>query len=130
MLLSAFATLLLLPFASAGVHKLKLHKIPQVTPGHALETAYLAEKYGATVSPQQLPLMGAGGAGRNIRPAPEDELYWTQEDLSDGHKVPLTSMSSFVESDSPPQYYHRLHECPVLHGSRYWESPSDFQGHP
>lgn len=105
MLLSAFATLLLLPFASAGVHRLKLHKIPQVTPGHTLETAYLAEKYGVTVPPQQRPLMGTGGAGRNIRPAPEDELYWTQEDLSDGHKVPLTSMSSFAKGDSPPQYH-------------------------
>lgn len=94
MFLSAFATLLLLPFASAGVHKLKLHKLPQVTPGHALETAYLAEKYGVSAPIQQLPLMGSGGAGRNIRPADEDDLFWIQEDLlNGGHNVPLQSMS-------------------------------------
>lgn len=93
MLLSAFATTLcLLPFASAGVHKLKLNKLPQVLPGHALETAYLAEKYGAAPY-QQLPLMGAGGAGRHIRPPTgEDDLFWTQEVINGGHDVPLTSV--------------------------------------
>lgn len=93
MFLSAFATLLLLPFASAGVHKLKLQKLPSVTPGHLLETAYLAEKYGSQLSYQQLPLFGAGGAGRRVRPGPqEDDLFWTQEDLlNSGHDVPLSS---------------------------------------
>lgn len=94
MLLSAFATtLVLLPFASASVHKLKLNKLPQVSPGHALETAYLAEKYGVQAPYQQLPLIGAGGAGRNIRPPTEDDdLFWTQEIINGGHNVPLTSM--------------------------------------
>jgi saccharopepsin len=97
MLLSAFSTLLLLPFASAGVHKLKLQKLPSVAPGHALETAYLAEKYGAHDPNQQLPLIGAGGAGRNVRPTPDsDDLFWTQEDLlNGGHNVPLSSKFRF-----------------------------------
>lgn len=94
MFLSAFATLLLIPFASAGVHRLKLQKLPSVTPGHQLETAYLAEKYGSQVPFQQLPLFGAGGAGRNVQPSPKgDDLFWTQEDLlNGGHSVPLSSM--------------------------------------
>jgi len=101
MLLSAFATtLVLLPFASAGVHKLKLNKLPQVSPGHALETAYLAEKYGVPAPYQQLPLMGAGGAGRNVRPqTDDDDLFWTQEIINGGHNVPLTSMSTVLSSD-------------------------------
>ncbi|KAI6013047.1 Asp-domain-containing protein [Pisolithus marmoratus] len=45
MLLSAFAVLLLFPFASAGVHKFKLQKISRVVPGQALETTYHAEKW-------------------------------------------------------------------------------------
>lgn len=96
MLLSAFASfLLLLPYASAGVHKFKLEKIPQVSPGHVLETAYLAEKYGGEPPLQQLPLMGAGGAGRTIRPDHhDDDLYWTQAELvNGGHNVPLMSVS-------------------------------------
>ncbi|KAG1907147.1 Asp-domain-containing protein [Suillus fuscotomentosus] len=102
MLLSAFATTLcLLPFASAGVHKLKLNKLPQVSPGHALETAYLAEKYGAAPY-QQLPLMGAGGAGRHIRPPTgEDDLFWTQEVINGGHDVPLTNFMN-------AQYYTEI----------------------
>ncbi|KAG8218870.1 Asp-domain-containing protein [Butyriboletus roseoflavus] len=93
MFLSAFATLLLLPFASAGVHKLKLQKLSSVAPGHVLETAYLAEKYGSQVPQQQLPLFGAGGAGRKVLPSPKgDDLFWTQEDLlNGGHSVPLSS---------------------------------------
>ncbi|KAH7887707.1 aspartic peptidase domain-containing protein [Phlebopus sp. FC_14] len=104
MLLSAFAsTLLLLPFASASVHKLKLQKIHQVAPGHALETAYLAEKYGLQTPYQQLPLMGAGGAGRSIRPTPkDDDLFWTQDELlNGGHNVPL---SNFMNA----QYYTEI----------------------
>ncbi|KAH7926766.1 Asp-domain-containing protein [Leucogyrophana mollusca] len=112
MLLSAFTSLLLLPFASAGVHKLKLQKLPQVTPGHALETAYLAEKYGGVQTPyQQLPLMGAGGAGRTVRPSPEDDLFWTQEQLlKGGHNVPLTNFMNAqyyteIQLGSPPQTF-------------------------
>lgn len=92
MFLSAFATLLLLPFASAGVHKLKLQKLPSVSPGHVLETAYLADKYGSQVHYQQLPLFGSGGAGRKVPSPKGDDLFWTQEDLLSGHHdVPLSS---------------------------------------
>ncbi|KAI6047150.1 Asp-domain-containing protein [Pisolithus marmoratus] len=110
MLLSAFATLLLLPFASAGVHKFKLQKMPHVAPGHVLETAYLAEKYGVQV-PHQLPLMGTGGAGRNIRPPTEDDLFWTQAELIDGgHNVPLSNFMNAqyyteIKLGSPPQTF-------------------------
>ena len=116
MLLSAFAsTLFLLPFASAGVHKLKLNKLPQVSPGHPLETAYLAEKYGAQAPYQQLPLMGAGGAGRNIRPSTEeDDLFWTQEIINGGHNVPLSSMSP-LSSLAVIFTFPRFHERSILH---------------
>ncbi|KAG2360514.1 aspartic peptidase domain-containing protein [Suillus spraguei] len=102
MLLPTFVTTLcLLPFASAGVHKLKLNKLPPVSPTHSLETAYLAEKYGA-VPYQQLPLMGAGGAGRHIRPSTgKDDLFWTQEVINGGHDVPLTKI--FI--GTPPQSF-------------------------
>lgn len=85
----------LLPFVSAGrVHKLKLHKLPPVSGSPALESAYLAEKYGFPQF-QQTPLMGAGGTGRRVgRPATHDgeDLYWTQDSLKGGHSVPLSSL--------------------------------------
>ena len=90
MILSRLAPLLLIPFAAAEVHKLKLKKLPQEPRNHALEAAYLAEKYGAS----QTPLFGAGGIGRNIRLSDQtegDDLYWTQEMLKGGHSVPLSS---------------------------------------
>lgn len=93
MILSRLAPLVLLPFAAAaGVHKLKLQKLQPVSQDLAFESAHLAEKYGA-----QLPLVGSGGAGRNIRlsrpTAADDGLYWTQDEfgVSGGHQVPLTS---------------------------------------
>ncbi|KAF9457020.1 aspartic peptidase A1 [Collybia nuda] len=93
--------LVLLPFASANrVHKLKLHKLPPVTGSPALESAYLAEKYGL----QQTPLMGAGGNGRRVgRPATRngENIYWTQDNLGEGHGVPL---SNFMNA----QYYTEI----------------------
>ena len=94
MLLSVLAPFLLAPFALAnGVHKLKLKKLPPAENHRSLETAYLAEKYGSQ-SLTQVPLMGAGGAGRRVRcpanPANQD-LYWTQVEVEGGHHVPLTS---------------------------------------
>lgn len=89
MILSALAPLLLLPFVTADVHKLKLKKLPPGPRNNVLESAYLAEKYGG-----QTPIMGAGGVGRNVRVArPEDDLLWTQEELlaNGGHGVPLSS---------------------------------------
>jgi saccharopepsin len=86
--------LTLLPFVSANrIHKLKLHKVPSVATNAELESAYLAEKYGA---PQygQLPLLGSGGSGRRMkRPTMRhgEELLWTQEQINGGHSVPLTS---------------------------------------
>lgn len=97
MILSSLAPLVfsLLPFVSAtpGVHRLKLKKIPPVSNNPALESAYLAQKYGG--SRAQIPLMGAGGAGRQFdRPTQQngEDLFWTQEEFNDGHGVPLTSM--------------------------------------
>ncbi|KAG1741532.1 Asp-domain-containing protein [Suillus paluster] len=108
MLLSTFkltTTLLFLPFASAGVHKLKLNKSPQVSSGHVLETAYLVEKYGAQTSYQQHPLMGAGGAGRNFR-APIEEA----EFINGGYSVPLANFKNAqyyteIELGTPPQVF-------------------------
>ncbi|PCH41020.1 endopeptidase [Wolfiporia cocos MD-104 SS10] len=101
------APLLLLPFAAAadGVHKLKLKKLAPTISNPALESAYLAEKYGGQV---QLPLMGAGGAGRNFnldRPTHRDgeELFWTQDEFNAeaGHSVPLTNFMN-------AQYYTEI----------------------
>jgi|ERR1700722_5088781 len=93
MLITALAPLLFVPFAAAGVHRLKLQKLPLTLNNPSLESAYLAEKYGAP-SPSQRPLMGAGGAGRRIAHPEQKDLFWTQEELKGGHSVPLTSMVS------------------------------------
>lgn len=91
MILSRLAPLVLLPLVAAGgVHKLKLQKLQPVAHDFAFEPARLAEKYGG-----QTPLMGTGGAGRNVRltrPTPDDGLFWAQgEEVNGGHQVPLTS---------------------------------------
>ena len=124
MIFSVLTPLLLLPFASAaGVHKLKLHKIKHENVNPALETAYLTEKYGGQA---QLPMLGAGGMGRQIRvsrPSVNEEgedLLWTQEMINGGHNVPLSSKSfrsstfpSFPDGNIPPE--SRLYERTVLH---------------
>jgi saccharopepsin len=109
----------LLPFVSAGrVHKLKLHKLPPVSSNPALESAYLAEKYGAPSPLQQTPLMGAGGTGRRVgRPTTRDgeDLFWTQESLKGGHGVPLSSMSLCVSLSCSSHIRVRFHERTILH---------------
>lgn len=115
MFLSRLAPLVILPFAAAaGVHKLKLQKLQPVSQDLAFESAHLAEKYGG-----QVPMFGAGGAGRNVRlarPTPDDGLFWTQEEFTGGHQVPLTSMSSCSPTGVVTLTARdRLHECAVLH---------------
>ncbi|KAI5124814.1 hypothetical protein M0805_005445 [Coniferiporia weirii] len=94
MIFSILTPLLLLPFASAGVHRLKLHKLALEGANPAFETAYLSEKYGGQV---QLPIVGAGGSGRQLRlsrPSQNSEgedLFWTQEMINGGHNVPLSN---------------------------------------
>ena len=97
MLLSAVAPFLLIPYvAAAGVHKLKLKKLDTALDNPSLESAYLAEKYGAQ-APAQLPLFGSGGQGRRVDSRPHhDDLYRTQEDIKGGHHVPLTSSLFFL----------------------------------
>ena len=92
--------LVLLPLVTAEVAKLKLHKIPQVSQNPALETAYLASKYG--VAQPQFPIMGAGGSGRRLRVDNQGEdLFWTQEEATNaGHNVPLTSMYLVVRPNA------------------------------
>lgn len=96
MLLSTVAPLLLLPYAAAaGVHKLKLKKLDTAPVNPFLESAYLAEKYGAQ-TPSQMPLLGSGGQGRRLDSRPDDDLYWTQEEaINGGHNIPLTSSLPF-----------------------------------
>jgi saccharopepsin len=93
--------LLLLPFAAAdGIHRMKLKKLPAIAhQDPELAVAHLAQKYGS-----QLPLAGAGGLGRKVRPGSiinsdrprgGDDLFWTQSQhelaTKAGHGVPLTS---------------------------------------
>ena len=76
--------LVLVPFVTAEVARLKLHKVPQVSKNPALEITYLASKYG--VARPQIPLMGVDDQG--------EDLFWTQGEAAKlGHTVPLTSMS-------------------------------------
>ena len=107
MFLSRLAPLLIIPFVAAeGVHKLKLKKLQPTAQNPALETAYLAEKYGGA----QVPLMGAG-IGRDVRlsrPSVKDgeQLFWTQDEFAaeGGHTVPLSSKPLFrsLRSTSSP----------------------------
>ncbi|KAI9001009.1 endopeptidase [Trametes punicea] len=113
MLLSRIAPLVLLPLVAAdGVHKLKLKKLAPAATNHALESAYLAEKYGGR---SQVPL--GAGIGRNVRlsrPLVQDgeELFWTQDEFATdgGHSVPLSNFMNaqyFAEISlgTPPQVF-------------------------
>jgi len=97
--------LALLPLVvTARVHKLKLQKIEPVASNSEFEASYLAQKYGAP-NQVQLPMMGAGGAGRRIqRPTTsgDEPLFWTQESTGKGgHSVPLTGSSVRVLTSRP-----------------------------
>lgn len=93
MLVYAFASLLTLPLVSAGVHKLKLQKLPTASHDLAQETAHLAHKYGGM---GQTPLVGTS-SGRHLRynrPSQNENgesLLWTQDEFNGGHQVPLSS---------------------------------------
>lgn len=111
----------LLPFvAEAKVHKLKLQKLAPAANNPQLESAWLAEKYGVSAQ-AQMPLMGAGGTGRQIsRPTSEngETLFWTQgEEVKGGHGVPLSSEFIFKHYQLCHNgiQHSRLHECPVFH---------------
>ncbi|KAI0346882.1 aspartic peptidase A1 [Trametopsis cervina] len=105
------ALLLLLPFVAADVHKVQLKKMPRASsdPSPMLESMYLAQKYGG-----QVPIIGAGGAGRKVLARPVDsDLFWTQneqEQLKGGHNVPLSNFMNaqyFAEISlgTPPQTF-------------------------
>jgi hypothetical protein len=128
MFLPAVAPFLLLPYvAAAGVHKLKLKKFntAPVDINPALESAYLAGKYG-TQTPGQMPLLGSGGQGRRLDSRPDrEDLYWTQEVSNGGHNVPLTSSFSFFLVNHIFNRLGRLYECAVLYRDLSWNSPSE-----
>lgn len=96
-----------LPFTSAAVHRIALKQIPRTVHQPEQETLYLAQKYG--VAPPQQPLLGSTRMSRPMR-VDDDGLFWTQEDLKGGHKVPLSNFMnaqyySEITLGSPPQVF-------------------------
>lgn len=109
--------LFLSPLVSAGVHRLKLQKLSPSSLYPELESAFFAEKYAS----QSQSLMGAGGQGHRISFTNRNDGGLdtaTQENLKDGHGVPLESICSPHRHLSAPNNTIpvRLLECPVLHG--------------
>lgn len=92
MLTTLVPLLSLVGAASAGVHRLKLHKAEPASRDHVASygaVAQLGEKYGVQSPMNRLSRNG------------EDDLYWTQmqqDPLKGGHSVPLSSMSSLSSS--------------------------------
>lgn len=97
MLTTLLAPLLLLPYASAAVHKMQLKKMPQPAAFNPeTEAAHLAYKYGAA----QVPISSSFAAPSRFAPRPGkdangEDLFWTQDALKGGHSVPLNSAPTF-----------------------------------
>lgn len=93
----AAATLLLVAFTSAEVHRLKLNKVSPAQRNPELESLHIAEKYRFVYPQRQVPLASADGSEQLLRQTPGgDDLFWIQEQIKSGHSAPLSSMSSPV----------------------------------
>lgn len=84
----------LLPLSQAKVHRLKLKKLPPAASSPDLEALYLAEKYG--LPQQQKPMMAASRINRPASNQDGEPLFYTQEELKGGHRVPLSSTVVFL----------------------------------
>lgn len=119
------APLLLLPYASAAVHKMQLKKMAQPTAlNPEAEAAHLATKYGGS----QTPLTSNFAAPGRFAPRPTkdengDELFWTQ---GKGHNVPLNSATApLTHHSTRTNIIFRLPECAVLFGDYHWQPAAD-----